>query len=138
MFRSRNVFVVAAVVALTVVGSAIAVSKAHFVGAPTLTRSGNTITVSGKVAGLGNVEVITVTVSADAQCVNPGSNKPKAANKQSFSADSDVPVQNGKAIFSQSLTATFQPDCTPPMTVEFSNVVVTVTAADGTFLRHRF
>lgn len=123
---------------LAVAGLALAVSNAHFVGTPTASRSGNTLTVSGKVAGLGDVEVITVTVSADAQCVNPGSNKPKAANKQSFSDTDDVPVQNGKALFSLDLTATFQPDCSPPMTVEFSNVVVTVTAADGTFLRHRF
>jgi hypothetical protein len=72
------------------------------------------------------------------QCINPGSNKPKAGNKQSFSSTSNVPVQNGKANFSEDLTATFQPDCTPPMTVEFSNVVVTVTAADGTRLVHRF
>ncbi|HET7854940.1 MAG TPA: hypothetical protein VFL41_00635 [Gaiellaceae bacterium] len=123
---------------LAVAGLALAVSNAHFVGTPTASRSGNTLTVSGKVAGLGDVEVITVTVSADAQCVNPGSNKPKAANKQSFSDTDDIPVQNGKALFSLDLTATFQPDCSPPMTVEFSNVVVTVTAADGTFLRHRF
>ena len=129
---------VAAVAALTVVGSVLAVSNAHFVGTPTASRSGNTLTVSGKVAGLGDVDEITVTISADAQCVNPGSNKPKAANKQSISSTEDVPVQNGKALFSSDLTATFQPDCTPPMTVEFSNVVVTVNAADGTFLQHRF
>jgi hypothetical protein len=119
-------------------GVALAVSNAHFVGTPTAARSGNTLTVSGKVAGLGDVDEITVMITADAQCINPGSNKPKAANKQSFSSTSTVPVQNGKANFSEDLTATFQPDCTPPMTVEFSNVVVTVTAADGTFLRHRF
>jgi hypothetical protein len=138
MKRHAVLLGVAAVAALTVVGSALAISNAHFVGNPTASRSGNTLTVSGKVAGLGQVEVITVTVSADAQCVNPGSNKPKAANKQSISSTADVPVQNGKAIFSLNLTATFQPDCTPPMTVEFSNVVVTVTAADGTNLVFRF
>jgi hypothetical protein len=138
MRRHAVLLGVAAVAVLTIVGSALAVSNAHFVGNPTASRSGNTLTVSGKVAGLGQVEVITVTVSADAQCVNPGSNKPKASNKQSISSTADVPVQNGKAIFSLDLTATFQPDCTPPMTVEFSNVVVTVTAADGTNLRFRF
>jgi len=138
MKRHAILLGVAAVAALTVVGSVLAVSNAHFVGTPTASRSGNTLTVSGKVAGLGDVDVITVTVSADAQCVNPGSNKPKASNKQSISSTEDVPVQNGKALFSSDLTATFQPDCTPPMTVEFSNVVVTVTAADGTFLQHRF
>jgi hypothetical protein len=129
---------VAIVTALTVAGVALAISNAHFVGTPTATRTDNSITVSGKVAGLGDVDVITVTVSADAQCVNPGTKRPKAANKQSFSAEGDVPVQNGKANFSQTLTATFQPDCTPPMTVVFSNVTVTVTADDDTFLEHEF
>jgi hypothetical protein len=134
----HRVLIGVAVAALAVAGSALAVSNAHFVGTPTATRSGNTLTVAGKVAGLGDVDVITVTISADGQCVNPGSNKPKAGNKQSFSSTEDVPVQNGKALFSTDLTATFQPDCTPPMTVVFSNVVVTVTAADGTFLQYRF
>jgi hypothetical protein len=34
-------------------------------------------------------------------------------------------VQNGKAEFSLTLTATFQPSCSPPMTVRFTNVTVT-------------
>jgi hypothetical protein len=33
-------------------------------------------------------------------------------------------VQNGKALFDLTVTATFQPDCTPPMTLVFSNVTV--------------
>jgi hypothetical protein len=128
-----------AAAALTIVASAVAASSAHFVGNPTLSRNGNTLTVSGKVAGLGDVDAITVTVSADAQCVNPGSNKPKGENKQGFSAQGDSRSRTGRqALCSQDLTATFQPDCTPPMTVEFSNVVVTVTAADGTFLQFTF
>ena len=112
-----------------------AVSNAHFVGTPSLTSSGNTATASGKVAGLGNVEVITVEVSGDAACINPGSKHPRAANKESFDSSEDVPVQNGKAIFDVDLIATFQPDCTPPMSVQWSNLSVTVTAADGTFLQ---
>jgi len=128
---------VAAVATLTVVGVAIA-GNAHFVGTPTLTIDGNSITVEGKVAGLGNIPQINVVVSADAQCVNPGTKKPKASNKQSIGAEGDFPVQNGKANFSLTATATFQPDCTPPMSLEFSNITVTVTAADGTFLQHSF
>jgi len=129
---------VTAVAVLAVTGVALAVSNAHFVGTPTATRSGDTLTVSGKVAGLGDVDEITVTITADAQCVNPGSNKPKAGNKQRFSSSENVPVQNGKADFSSTLTATFSPSCSPPMTVVFSNVVVTVTAVDGTNLKYRF
>jgi hypothetical protein len=43
-----------------------------------------------------------------------------------------------KEYFSASATATFQPDCKPPMTVVFQNVMVTVTASDGTFLTYTF
>jgi hypothetical protein len=58
-------------------------------------------------------------------CINPGGNHPKAVNKESVSAEGDFPVQNGKAEFSLTLTATFTPECSPPMTVEFRNVTVT-------------
>lgn len=128
---------IAVILGLALMAAAVAaVSNAHFVGTPSLTSSGNTATASGKVAGLGNVDVITVTVTGDAACINPGSKKPQAANKESFSTDVDVPVQNGKAIFNVQLIATFQPDCTPPMSVQWSNLMVTVTAADGTFLQY--
>jgi hypothetical protein len=124
-----RVLLAALVAALMTAGVAVAgVTGAHFVGSPTISISGNTVTAAGKVAGLGAVEQIHVTLSGDAACINPGSNKPKAANKESFSASGDFPVQNGKALFSLDLTATFQPDCTPPMTVVWSNIVITVTA----------
>ena len=48
----------------------------------------------------------------------------RAGNRQA-----DFPVQNGKADFSLTVTATFQPNCTPPMTVVFSNVTVTDTTS---------
>ena len=124
-----RVLLTALVAALMTAGVAVAgVTGAHFVGSPTASTSGNTLTVAGKVAGLGAVEQIHVTITADAACINPGQNHPKAANKASVSAGGDFPVQNGKAEFSISGTATFQPDCTPPMTVQFSNIIVTVTA----------
>jgi hypothetical protein len=125
---------VAVFTAMALTVSIVSAGNAHFVGTPTISISGNTVTVSGKVAGLGNIPQIHAVFTADAQCVNPGSNKPKAANKQAVGGGGDFPVQNGKANFSISGTATFQPDCTPPMSVEFSNIQLTVTAADGTFL----
>lgn len=97
----------------------------HFVGKIDVDRSGNSLTVSGKVAGLGNEAQVEVRITVDARCVNPGGNKPAADNKQAFAAAGTFPVQNGKAVFELTVTATFQPDCTPPMTVEFSNLVVT-------------
>jgi hypothetical protein len=55
-------------------------------------------------------------VTATAECINPGQKHPKAANKESVSAEGDFPVQNDKALFSLTLTASFQPECSPPMT----------------------
>ena len=138
MFRISKVFLVVAIAALTIAGAALAVSNAHFVGTPTATRDDNTLTISGKVAGLGQVEVITVTITGDALCINPGTKHPKAANKADVTGGANVPVQNGKANFSVEASATFQPDCTPPMTVVFQNVTVTVTAVDGTNLSFTF
>jgi hypothetical protein len=98
----------------------------HFISC-SVTTSGNTLTVDGKEAGLGDEEQIHVVVSATALCINNGGKHPRAVNKASVSASEDVPVQNGKALFSIDLTATFQPDCTPPMEVVFTDVTVTDT-----------
>jgi hypothetical protein len=100
----------------------------HFVSnTVTASTSGTTLTVSGKEAGLGDELQVHIVVNATAECINPGSNHPKAANKESVSGEGTFPVQNGKADFSVQVTATFQPDCTPPMTVVFTNVTVTDT-----------
>ena len=101
--------------------------RAHFVGTPTITRDGDAITVSGKVAGLGDETQINVAVTADVACVNPGNNEPKAENKGATIAEGQFPVQNGKALFSVTGTGTTSPDCSPPMTLTYSNVVVTVS-----------
>ena len=93
-----------------------------------LTKSGNTLSVSGKEAGLGDEAQVHIVLSATALCINGGNNHPKAANKTSVSAAGDFPVQNGKADFGPlTATATFQPDCSPPMTVVFTNITVTDT-----------
>jgi hypothetical protein len=120
----------AVLTALIITAGAALAGSAHYPGNPSRNPSvsidGNTLTASGKVAGLGNIDQIEVTVTADAECINPGGNKPQAANKETFSATSLEPVQNGKADFSIMLTATFQPDCTPPMTLVWSNVTISV------------
>jgi hypothetical protein len=97
----------------------------HFVGDPDITRVGNSITVSGKLAGLGNEAQVEVQITVEAECINPGKKHPKAANKESFAANGTFPVQNGKADYELTVTANFQPDCSPPMTVNFANLVIT-------------
>jgi hypothetical protein len=100
----------------------------HFVDSTVqANRTGNTLTVSGKEAGLGAEQQVNIQVSATALCINGGGHHPKAVNKESVSNTGQFPVQNGKADFSLSLTATFSPSCSPPMTVEFTNVTVSDT-----------
>jgi hypothetical protein len=118
--------------AIGVSAAAIGVSAdAAFAGSPhfvsntvTVTRTDDSLTVSGKEAGLGDEAQVHIVVTATAECINPGDHHPKAANKESVSAEGTFPVQNGKANFSLTLTATFQPNCTPPMTVVFTDVTV--------------
>ncbi|HET6967392.1 MAG TPA: hypothetical protein VFI44_03895, partial [Ornithinibacter sp.] len=105
---------ISAVVALFLVNPMASAGSPHFVGGITVERSGDSLTVSGKEAGLGNEAQVHIVVSADALCINGGGNHPKAVNKGSFSSEGDFPVQNGKADFSLTLTATFQPSCVPP------------------------
>jgi hypothetical protein len=122
-------FFVLAVLALATVAVAVPAAWAgspHFVSA-TATRTDNSLIVQGKEAGLGNEAQVHIVVTATAECINPGGHHPKAVNKESVSEEGDFPVQNGKANFSLTLTASFQPECSPPMTVRFSNVVVTDT-----------
>ena len=95
----------------------------HFVSC-SVSESGNVLSADGKEAGLGAEEQITVVVTATALCINNGGNHPRAVNKESVSAESQVPVQNGKAIFSIDVTATFKPECSPPMTVDFTDISV--------------
>lgn len=98
----------------------------HFIqSATSASVSGNTLTVTAKEAGLGDEAQIHVVLTATALCINGGGNHPKAVNKASVSAAADEPVQNGKADYTISVTATFQPSCDPPMTVSFTDIVLT-------------
>jgi hypothetical protein len=137
----KSLIVATAAIAILMLGAtaALATSNAHFVGSPTATRSDDTLTVSGKVAGLGNVDVIFVEVSGNVLCINPGTKHPKAENKAAFDFSGDFPVQNGKALFSFTIDGSqIDPSCSPPMTLAFTDVTVHVTAADGTDLTFNF
>ena len=95
----------------------------HFITL-TVTRVDTALEVDGKEAGLGNETQVHIVLGATASCINPGGNHPKAENKQNVSAEGDFPVQNGKALFTLTLVPIFQPDCSPPMMVIFTDVTV--------------
>ena len=124
--RRLLLFTIVASMTMAVAAPSVFAGSPHFVSV-TATRSGDTLTVSGKEAGLGNETQVHIEVTATAECVNGGGKHPKAVNKESVSAEGDFPVQNGKAIFELTLTASFQPDCSPPMSVVWTNVTVTDT-----------
>jgi hypothetical protein len=74
------------------------VAPAAFAGSPhcvsntlSATRTGNTLVVEGKEAGLGNEEQVDIVVTATAECINKGEKHPKAANKESLSEEGTFP-----------------------------------------------
>src|SRR5262245_52544971 len=129
----RFVLATAVLVALFMfAGSQVAFAGSpHFVSS-NATRSGNTLTVSGKEAGLGSETQVHIVLNATAECINGGGQHPKAVNNESLSAAADFPVQNGQALLTLSVTATFKPDCSPPMSVVFTNVTLTDAAHNVT------
>jgi hypothetical protein len=129
----KSILTMISVVAIAGLTATIAsASSIHFIKSATnAARSGNSLVADFKISGLGlTVTQVDVKLQADAECVNPGSNKPKAANKGTFSAEGTFTVNNGTAEGELTLSPSFQPDCTPPMTVVFSNVVL-VASVDG-------
>jgi len=122
----RWITAISVVLAVCVIGVPVAwAGSPHFVSNTVkATRTDNTLLIQGKEAGLGGEEQVNILVTATAECINRGEKHPKAANKESLSEEGTFPVQNGKANFELSLTASFQPECAPPMSVVFSNVTV--------------
>jgi hypothetical protein len=114
----------------------------HFIYANVTNVTTNSIDVSFKEAGLGNsLNSVTIQVNGTAECINPGSKHPKAANKESVSASGVFKVSNGQATGSLTLTASLSPPCTPPMEICWTDLTVTdaqfsdSTTISGTFCK---
>ncbi len=130
-------FVIAALLAMLMlvlaVSAAFAVS-AHFLFANVTSVTSNTITVAFKEAGLGNsLNSVTITLNATAECINPGSKHPKAANKESVSASGVFNISNGQAHGSLTASASnISPPCSPPMEICWTDLSVTDTTFSDT------
>jgi hypothetical protein len=124
----RSIVLSAFLVAALVFAATAIAGNPHFVTADA-SRTGDTLTVTFKEAGLGDEPQVHVVLSATALCINNGGKHPKAVNKESVEAEGTFPVQNGKAEGTLSVTGTFQPDCSPPMEVRFTDVSLVDTTS---------
>src|SRR5215470_803725 len=96
-FLSLMVTIAATLGVLAIGQTTASAGSPHFVAnTVTASRTGNTLSITGKEAGLGDEAQIDIVVTATALCINPGGNHPKAVNKESVSAAGSFPVQNGK------------------------------------------
>ncbi len=131
--KARYVAVAAIVGAVAALSTVALAGSPHQVGTCTATQSGNTLTINCKEAGLGDETQIETLTTATALCINNGGKHPRAVNKASVSTTTFSPVQNGKADIEITLTATFSPDCSPPMEVQFTDIEV-FDVTNGFFL----
>jgi hypothetical protein len=102
----------------------------HFVGTCTATLNpDNTVTFTGKEAGLGGEAQISSTLTVIAECINNGGNHPKASNKTANTTGTSVPVQNGMADYNSSNATTSpvttSPSCSPQMTLAIASATIT-------------
>jgi hypothetical protein len=95
---------------LSLIGTVLADSP-HQVGQTQVSVSGNSLTISASIAGLGNVPSASFTLSGSvdvfSRCYNKGGNKPQADNKQetiSVSQTATFPVRNGRTNVSFTVT----------------------------------
>jgi hypothetical protein len=107
----RSLFVpLGLLLSLALIGSVSAASP-HQVGQTQVNVSGNSLTITASIAGLGNVPSATFdldgTVDVFSRCYNRGGNKPQADNKHEtidVDATGTFPVRNGRTNVSFTVT----------------------------------
>ena len=106
------------VIALLLITSTVLADSPHQVGQTSVTVSGNSLTISASIAGLGNASSATFdlggSVDVFSRCYNRGGNKPQADNKQEtigVSQTETFPVRNGRTNVSFTITPLSTLDC---------------------------
>jgi len=117
----------------------------HFIGTPQATVSGNSLTVTFKAAGLGNVEEATFTLSGTvdvfSRCYNRGGNKPQADNKQetiNVNSTETFPVSNGQTTGSFTVTPLSTLTCPGNQIVVIESVDFSDLVLSGQGLSYEF
>jgi hypothetical protein len=139
----RSIIAATAVLATLLLGSTAALAaNPHIVGSPSDSVSGNTLTLSASVAGLGNVPSATFdldgTVNVSSRCYTKSGNKPQAANKQEMiDVDQSVtfPVRNGRTNATFTVTPLSTLDCPGGQHVVIESITYSlVLSFEGTTL----
>jgi hypothetical protein len=132
--RAHRGVAVAVLLALGLMSQAALANSPHFVGTPTATLSGNTLTVNFKAAGLGTGDYadfsLTGSLDVFSRCYNKGGNKPQADNKQetiSVSEFGSFPVRGGQTTGSFSISAGSTLDCPGNQVVRIESVSYDLT-----------
>ena len=106
----------------------------HFIGSPSATVSGNSLTVNFKAAGLGTGDYadFTLTGSVDvfSRCYNRGGNKPQADNKQEtlvVNQEGTFPVRGGQTTGSFTVTPLSSLTCPGNQVVRIESVSFDLT-----------
>jgi hypothetical protein len=133
----KRAFIVAtAVVATLLMGSTAALAdNAHVIGATSTTVSGNSITFSASVAGLGNSTTANFdwdgTIDVSSRCYTRSGNKPQAANKQeSINVDQTTTSnvdRNGRTTASLTISPLSTLTCPGGQTVVVESVTYDIT-----------
>jgi hypothetical protein len=99
----------------------------HFTECPAVLEDG-ILTLSGKVAGLGNQTKsgtsLVVNATATALCVDVATAPPTIVEAQPVAASQTLPPKNGNNKFSVELTPDFLAPCEPPLAVTFVDAEV--------------
>ena len=144
MIKTLKVLALGATILALSAGSALA-ANAHFIGTPQATVSGNTLTVTASVAGLGNAEGADFTlegpVTVNSRCYTKSGNKPQAANKQEtidVDQTATFPVRNGRTNITFEVTPLSTLDCPKGQrvvieSVDFSGLTLSGEVVSFTF-----
>jgi hypothetical protein len=124
---NRTVILAAVMFAFAVMFAApVWAGSPHFVGTCTATLNpNNTVTFTGKEAGLGDEDQIVSRFNVTAACINPGGKHPQAENKTANTFTQNTPVQNGKADLSATVgPVVTDPNCSGPMTLTITDASI--------------
>jgi|SRR5215208_2339207 hypothetical protein len=130
VFRSLGL----AVASVLLLSGTVFAASPHQIGSTSVTVSGNSLTISASIAGLGNVPSATFdlsgTIDVSSRCYTRSGNKPQAANKQetiNVAASGDFPVRNGRTNVSFTVSPISTLTCPPGQRVVIESATYDLT-----------